>query len=180
MKAEIYLRQGWCWSAEPHRTHADLHGLPGHPGRMFSCVSLLGRQAQEDHLDLTATGKFPLSLFTSSPSILLLQHRGHHIQKSCAARAGLCLLGEPHPYLLGGVQLFVETPERRSRGLHKQETCRSSLAHTPVPSLRPFLLHLASIPSQSCPVWPWTLGYVSGFMAWKKVCSVSWRGTLQE
>lgn len=87
MKAEIFLGQGWCWSAEPHSPHADLHGLPGHPGKMFSCVSLLGRQAQEDHLDLKATGKFPPSLFTSSPSILFLQRRCHHIQKSRATRA---------------------------------------------------------------------------------------------
>lgn len=92
MKAEIYLGQGWCWSAEPHSPHADLHGLPGHPGKMFSCVSLLGRQTQEEHLDLTATGKFPPSLVTSSPSILLLQHRCHYIQKSCATRTGLSLL----------------------------------------------------------------------------------------
>lgn len=45
-EAEIYLGQGWCWSAEPHSPHADLHGLPGHLAKMFSCVSMLGRQAQ--------------------------------------------------------------------------------------------------------------------------------------
>lgn len=89
-KGEIYLGQGCCWSAEPHSPHADLHRLPGHPGKTFSCVSLLERQDQEDHLDLT--GNFPPSVFTSSPSILLLQHRCHHIQKSCATRAGLSLL----------------------------------------------------------------------------------------
>lgn len=153
-KAEIYLGQGWCWSAEPRCPHADLHGLPGHPGKKFSCISLLGRQAQGDHSDLIATGKFPLSLFTSSPSILLLQHRCHHIQKSCAVRGGLSLLERARSPPPGGLWLFVETPARRSSG--------SWLIHQSHPT-GPFSYSLPASPPKAarCGHGPWVMSLVS-------------------
>lgn len=125
---------------------------------------------QSKLLQLTATGKRSPSLFISGPSVLLLQPLVPPYPKFSCCKSWTFPAGESQSPTSWGAPAVFGDP-------HKNELW--FLAHTPVLSRRSFLLHLASIHFQSCPMWPWPLGYVSSFPAWKKARSLSWRGTLR-
>lgn len=121
---------------------------------------------QRKLLQLTATGRFTPSLFVSGPSALLLQPLLPPCPKSLCYKSWAFLSRESQAPSSWGVPAVCVDPCEKELWF---------LARTPVLSHRSFLLHLASINFQSCPMWPWPLGYVCSF----PTCSLSWRGTLQ-